>query len=160
MPEGRRSILSLVLIPAIISNVVTLARLGLELAGFAWREPYPGQLTWWVSLSLLIPVFGVYFAYALRDDPHPFKRLALALFVYALTVRIPTAIIYGISGALGWDTHYSVWGPPGENMGYLLGGLLPQAVFWPIFTVVAGFLCGLPVLTWFRSRRSTRPASA
>jgi peptidoglycan biosynthesis protein MviN/MurJ (putative lipid II flippase) len=157
MAERRHSILRLILVPAIISNLVTFTRLGLELAGFPWGQPT--QLAWWVSLSLLIPVFGIYFAYALRNDPHPFKRLALTLFVYALTVRIPTAILYWISGVLGWSTHYSQYGPPGQDAGYLMGGLLPQLVFWPLFTVVAGFLCGLPLLTWFRSKRP-RPASA
>lgn len=162
MERREQSLLSLIFVPAIISNLVTLARLGLELAGFGpglARNAVSSDPVWWVSLSLLIPVFGVYFAFKLRDAARPYRRLLAALYLYGLSVRIPTAIVYGLSGALGWQTHYSIYGPPGTDSGYVLGGLVPQLVLWPIITVIGGALFGIPALLLLRSGR-VRAASA
>ncbi len=155
--EPRRSIVSLVLVPAVASNLVTLLRLGLELVGLP-PGTTPAEPTWWVSLSLLIPLAGLYFGYLVKDDAQPFRRLALALVVYAYAVRIPTAAIYGLSGALGWRTHYSQWGPEGQNVGYFSGALFPQLVVWPILTLVVGMLLGSIVVFAFRRKRDTSPA--
>jgi hypothetical protein len=157
--ETERSTLSLILVPAIVSNVVTLMRLGLELAGLP-KGTSPGQPTWWVSVSLLIPLAGLYFGYLLKGEARPFRRLAGALLAYAYSVRIPTAIIYFLSGALGWDTHYSVYGPQGSAGSYLTGGLLPQLIFWPIVTVVGGMILGVPLILALRGRTTAGPASA
>ena len=148
----------MILVPAIVSNIVTILRLVLELLGFG-HGTSPSQPTWWVSASLLIFVFGIYFAYKLRDAERPYRRLALTLIAYAYTVRIPTAIIYGISGALHWDTHYSQYGPPGQDFGYIKGGLLPQLILWPILTLIGGMLLGTPLLAWLRSGKTMKPAS-
>lgn len=155
--NSERSLLSIILIPAILSNLVTVLRLVLELMGFQAKNP--GQLTWWVSLSLLIPVMGLYFALSLRDTKHPFRRLPVILLMYAWSVRIPAAIVYGVSGTLGWHTHYSQWGPPEKQVGYLLGALLPQLVIWPIITLIGGSIIGVPTLLMVRSKKTPNPAS-
>ena len=157
MTNREPRLLSLILLPAIISNLMTLFRLALELSGYPSSGINPREITWWTSLWLLIPLAGIYFAFLLRDTPRPYGRLLLTLYVYALSVRVLTAIIYGLSGALGWHTHYSSYGP--GVRGYLLGGLFPQLVLWPIITVIVGSLVGVPLLLLLRSGRSARPAS-
>lgn len=153
MSKEQPNLFSIILIPAIISNVITILRLILELQGFAANKP--SDFTWWISLSLLIPIVGIYFAYALRNAEKPFRKFFLTLFLYALSVRIPTAILYGISGAMGWKTHYSVYG----SGNYITGGLIPQLIIWPIITVVGGTLFGILVLILMRNK-SAKPVSA
>lgn len=155
--EPRRSIVSLVLVPAVASNLVTLLRLGLELVGLP-PGTTPAEPTWWVSLSLLIPLAGLYFGYLVKEDAQPYRRLALALLAYGYAVRIPTAIVYGLSGALGWNTHYSQWGPPGSDVGYFGGALFPQLVVWPILTLAVGMLLGSIVVLAGRRKRDASPA--
>ena len=156
MERPERGLLSLILVPAIVSNAVTLLRLGTELAGLG-DGTRPTQPSFWVSLSLLIPVAGLYFAYMLRDARRPFLRLPLVLYLYGLSVRIPTAVIYWLAGTLGWNTHYGEWAV--ANQSYVAAGLIPQLVGWPIITVVGGFIVGTPLLLWVRSKKAPAPAS-
>ena len=156
--KPERSLLALILIPAIISNVVTLLRLGVELAGLSDTAHFT-DAGWWVSVSLLIPVFGLYFAYMLQDARRPFAKLPLTLLVYGLTVRIPTAFLYWFAGNQGWHTHYSDWTMHAGGS-YLKEGFIPQMFIWPIITVVAGCIAGYPLLLWLRSRKTSTSASA
>jgi len=68
MANREPRLLSLILLPAIISNLMTLFRLALELSGYPSTNS-PREITWWTSLWLLIPLAGIYFAFLLRDAP-------------------------------------------------------------------------------------------
>lgn len=158
MIKREHSLLSLILWPSLISNLVTLIRFGLELKGFGLGHT-PREMTFWLSLWTLMLIFGGYFAYKLRDAERPYRRLMLTLLVYGLSVRVLTALIYAVSGAMHLNTHYAEYGPPGANFGYFLGAFLPQLVMWPIITVIFGSIVGMPLLAYFRSGRSARTAA-
>lgn len=142
-------LLPLVLVPSIISNVVTVLRLVAEVAGLPAASP--GDFGWWISLSLLIPLAGLYFAYKLQHATRPYLKLPLTLLVYALTVRIPTAFAYWLAGVNRWHSHYADWAF--NNQSYVQLGLIPQVFIWPIITIVAGCIAGYPLLLWLRSHR-------
>jgi hypothetical protein len=91
--------------------------------------------------------------------PSLFKTLV----AYAYTARVPVAIVmfFAISGK--WGTHYDVL-PPGfpPDMAfwptYLHIALLPQFIFWVMFTVLIGGLFGSIVAAVVG--RSRKPAAA
>ena len=68
-----RGILSLVLVPALLTLVVTIVRLVGELAGwmpvlFNSHGPGPKQQQGLFGITLLIPLFGCWFGWMLRRD--------------------------------------------------------------------------------------------
>jgi hypothetical protein len=157
MTKTERSLLSLILVPVIITNLVTLLRLTLELLGFSYSSPK--DFAWWMGIFIFIPLCGLYFAYQLRESANPYKRLALTLLVYGLSVRVVVAFVYWLSGTMNWKTHYSIYGPPGQNWGFIKGALLPQMLLWPLFTLIGGLIFGLPVLLYLRAGKTAKAAA-
>jgi hypothetical protein len=155
MDKSEPTILSMIIWPAVVSNLVTIVRLALELAGMGDGKGGPKDVLWWIGLWPLILLSGIYFGYLLQHSQKPYRRLLLTLLAYAFSVRVVTAVLYGISGSLGWKTHYSVWGGGGY-----LGAVIGQLGVWPILTLIFGSLTGMPTLALLRSGRKTTPASA
>ena len=83
--------------------------------------------------------------------------LGRTVFYYALTARIPVAIVMLVAMASEWGTHYEL-GPPGfPNYNlvpkWIFIGLVPQLFFWVGFTVVVGCLFGSAALFFRRTAR-------
>src|SRR5262249_55237372 len=75
------------------------------------------------------------------------KDLFKVLFAYALSARIPVAILMFFAIQGNWHTHYDVAGPgfPADvstMTKFLEIGLLPQLTLWIGFTVAVGALFG------------------
>jgi len=94
------SVRKLILVPAVITLVVTLLRLIGELQGWSptFFDPEPGGGGALFGIWLLVPVFGIYFALKLakagQGPPSGWKvalRAAIVLFVI-------TGIVYGVLG--------------------------------------------------------------
>ena len=92
------------------------------------------------------------------------KDLFKVLLAYALSARIPVAILMFFAIQGDWHTHYDV-APPSfpEGVGfwskYLQIGLLPQLTLWIGFTVAAGALFGSLVAAFLRrDKKVPQPA--
>lgn len=158
------SLRSLVLVPAAITLLVTLIRLGLEFAGSpAWLANHgaggAGAVIGIVWLPLL---FGPWFAMRLR--PHVastkalWKPLVKTLWVYGLLARLPVFLLT-IPAVLGnWGTHYDQFGADLAVGTKLAIGFGAQMVFWAsIWTVVTGLLAAA---VFVAVRPQPKPATA
>ena len=157
----------IILIPALITLGITLLRLVAELMDLpAWlanRGPGgPGAL---IGISWLPPILGVYFALKLAGAPGKlWKNLFKTLFLYGLAARIPVIIIMALAIFGNWGTHYDAFAPGVYTdltpfMKLLLGGLIPQLVFWfMIWTVGSGILTGLTASLISSKLRPRSPA--
>ena len=92
------------------------------------------------------------------------KDLFKALLAYALSARIPVAILMFFAIQGDWHTHYDV-APPGFPEGvslwskYVQIGLLPQLTLWIGFTVAVGALFGSLVAAFLpRDKKVPQPA--
>ncbi|HEX6739327.1 MAG TPA: hypothetical protein VF310_13700 [Vicinamibacteria bacterium] len=132
-----------------LSLLVTLLRFLLEQAAA------PAVWTWLVGLWMLPPVVGAFFWWRLGTGPAPWRRLVKALLVYALVVRAWVAALYIAATVFRLGSHYdlsavvSIRSPftgaltvfvPGSFSHLLNLAILPQLLFWPIYTVLAGLL--------------------
>jgi hypothetical protein len=79
MPDKPSGIWSTVLVAAAISLVVTILRLVAELQG--WKHPLFNTL---FGITLLIPIFGVWFGWRLRRGTGGPTHAGRAAFVYVL----------------------------------------------------------------------------
>jgi len=142
----------LIFVPALITLGITLLRLCAEFMNMpAWlasREP--GGLGALIGISWLPPILGVYFAFKLASAPGKlWKNLFKTLFLYGLAARIPVIIIMALAIFGNWGTHYDAFAPGvytdlSPFMKLLLGGLIPQLLYWfMIWTVGFGMLTGL-----------------
>jgi hypothetical protein len=145
-------ILPLILVPAVITLVVTLARLFLEFqeapGWLASKEA--GGAGALIGISWLPLVFGPFFVLRIGRSLEGFgrvlKRLAATLAVYGLAARIPVAVITVFAILGDWGTHYDKFPPDmadkSEGMkialtfGFQLG-------FWALlWTVLVGCIAG------------------
>jgi hypothetical protein len=151
------SIKSLVLVPALITLAVTLARLFAEFGGLpSWlASAAAGGGGAVLGISWLPLIFGPYFALRLaRSDTGGFKKLFRVMLVYGLAARIPVILIT-IAAVFGeWGTHYDNFGqgpdtPPDEvfGVGIKIGITVgAQLVFWAVvWTGLVGSAVGLIV---------------
>jgi hypothetical protein len=87
------------------------------------------------------------------------SALSKVLIAYGYAARIPVLIIMYFSIKGNWDTHYSL-GPPGAEFPsfwskFIQIAVLPQMIFWVVFTIVAGSLAGGIAVLATRRRRAT-----
>jgi hypothetical protein len=129
--------------PSSKGKVIGFAVLGILLTfgggtvGFAPIFSFPGKLL----VGVLVMAAGA--AVAINAWP----GLGKALLAYAYAARIPVAIVMFFALRGNWGTHYDALPPnytgPMDFWGkYFLIGLVPQLVFWVVYTVVLGSLCG------------------
>jgi hypothetical protein len=128
--------------PSGAGKVIGFAVLGLVLmilGGFAFAPQihFPGKML--VGVLLFAAGAAVQFL--------SWPGLAKTLLAYGYAARIPVAIVMFFAMRGSWGTHYDVLPPgytgPMDFWGkYFQIGLLPQLVFWVVYTVVLGSLCG------------------
>jgi len=141
----------LITVPAIITAMVTIARLLGEfgnLPGWLASKEAGGNAAL-IGITWLAPIFAVYFATKLIGAPGTlWKNLAKTLFYYGLAARIPVIIIMGLAIFGEWGTHYDAFPPTFPEMSmtmqFLLGAVVTQLVVWVGFwTVGVGTLVGV-----------------
>ena len=134
-----------------LSVGVILVRLLLE------RAAAPPRLAWAFGITGLAPLVGAYFDHRLRQEGRAgWGRLARALAVYGLLVRGFLTLLYTTAtlAHLG-STHFDISGVTGAHnpitgrwQVFEASSLhqvvslvaLPQLLFWPVYTVVAGLI--------------------
>lgn len=131
----------------VLSLAVTLLRFALEKVAAPASWTYPVGIVW------LGPLVGASFALSLRADGKGLGSLLAALAVYAVGVRGFVAALVAVASTLRLGTHYDVspfvrvslpWSrhvyvfEPGSWSQILWVGVLPQLLFWPLFTLATG----------------------
>jgi hypothetical protein len=132
-----------------LSLLVSLVRYLLELAAA------PEVWTWIVGLWALPPVVGAFFLWSLGAVPRQWRSVSLALLQYAVVVRTWVAALYITATVFHLGSHYdlssvvSLRNPfsgsvtllaPGSLRHLLNLAILPQMVFWPVYTLLTGLL--------------------
>lgn len=162
--QNRISYGKLILVPALITLGITLLRLGAEFMDLpAWlankKAGGPGAL---IGISWLPPIFGIYFAYKLKDAPgRLWSNLLKTLLLYGLAARIPVILIMGLAIYGNWGTHYDAFAgslaQATPAVKFWRGSVMIQLVWWVmIWTVGSGMLTGM-ITSFLRSRRRTEP---
>lgn len=138
-----------------LSLLVTATRFGLEKAAAPTSWTRPMGVTW------LAPIVGAYFALNVKKEGRGLRRVAWSLLAYALAVRGAVALLGVVATTLRLGSHYDVSNlvyirnPMSGNWHEFVSGsfeqlfflsVLPQLVFWPAYTVVAGFVGALTAL--------------
>ncbi len=85
-------------------------------------------------------------------------RLALALLLYAIPVRLTVLAFTYLAKVQDWDTHYTKFGPAGIELDLgetMYAASVAQLGFWVPFTVVTGMVTGT-IVSFFAGRRSDR----
>jgi hypothetical protein len=141
-----------------VGRAILLAVLGLlAMAGgtfiaFAPQIQFPGKV---VAGFLLVAAAA---ALQLPAWPALFKTLL----AYSYAARIPVAVVMFFAIQGHWGTHYDVLPPGFSEMSfwstYVRIGLLPQLIFWVVFTVIVGSLFGSLATAIFARRMSVSPA--
>ncbi len=113
-----------------------IAAFGGAFLAFAPKVVFPGK----IAVGLLVMVVGA----ALQFNP--WSALAKTLVAYGYAARIPVAIVMFCAIKGNWGTHYDA-PPPGFPETsfwpkYVQIALVPQLVFWVVFTVIVGALFG------------------
>jgi hypothetical protein len=132
-----------------VSLLVTALRFLLEKAAAppAWSNA--------VGIAWLAPLVGAWFALNLREEDRPLKHVTRLLAGYAVVVRGVVIGLVVAATVLRLGTHYDVtplvrvripfsgaWHEfePG-SLDQILGlGVMPQLLFWPLYTIVTGWL--------------------
>ena len=153
-----------------LSLLVTATRFALDKAAAppVWTRP--------VGVTWLPPVVGAFFALSAVREGRGLRSVARSLLGYGLAVRGFVALLMTLATTLRLGSHYDisalryVENPiSGRWYGFAAGsfeqlfflGLLPQLVFWPVYTVVLGMLGAVAaLLLWPRGfgPRSSHPA--
>jgi hypothetical protein len=146
-----------------LSVLVTALRFALE------KAAAPRAWSWAVGVTWLAPLVGAFFAVNLKDR-RSFRALAGALLAYGLLVRGCVAALMVAATKHGLGSHYdvsslvSVRHPmtgrihefvPGSLEQMLAIAIVPQLVFWPVFTVLAGLLGA--GIAWLLMRPAVSP---
>ena len=88
--------------------------------------------------------------------------LSKALLAYGYAARIPVAIVMFFAIRGNWGTHYDALPPGFSDMSfwpkYVQIGLIPQLVFWVVFTMIVGTLFGGIATAIFSRRKIVVPA--
>ncbi len=122
---------------------------------FAPKPQFPGKML----IGLLIMLAGV----AVQFSPWP--AVFRTLVAYGFAARVPVAVVMFFAIQGNWGTHYDAL-PPGYTgptsllAKWLYVGVLPQLVFWVIYTVLLGSLLGIVVAAVARFQASPPPQSA
>ncbi len=132
-----------------VAWLVTVVRFLLE------KSAAPALLVQVLGVTWLAPVAGAYFATGLPAARPAAKPLVRALLGYAFLVRGFVALVGVVATHFGLGSHYDVSAVTsvpvaltGDVYGFVPGSwrqalwltLVPQLVFWPAFTVLAGML--------------------
>jgi hypothetical protein len=146
-----------------LSVFLTLLRFALEKAAAPASWTYPVGIVW------LPPLVGAYFAMCLREEGKGFRSLVLALLAYGFAARGFVAVLALTASLLRLGSHYDVtqftrvyfpfseqihWFDPGSITQVIDLVVLPQLVFWPLFTLVFG-LIGAGIAGLIRGPRAT-----
>jgi hypothetical protein len=152
-----------------VSMGVIVVRLVLE------RAAAPPRLAWAFGVTGLAPLVGVFFAHCLRRAGRTgWGPLVRALAVYGLLVRGFLTLVYTAAtlAHLG-STHFDISSVTGAHNPFtgrwhvfeasslhqvMSLVALPQLLFWPLYTVVAGLIgAGLVRLAWALAGRGRQP---
>jgi hypothetical protein len=126
------------LVAIVLSLGTSTLRLVLELAAA------PPSWTWAAGVTQLAPLVGAFFALSVRAERGSWRRIATALFAYGLAARGGIALLYVLA-----TTEIAVKNPLTGAIHHFAAGsfaqlvnlaIVPQLVFWPVYTVVAGLL--------------------
>ena len=132
-----------------LSLGVTALRFTLE------KVAAPASWTQAVGVTWLAPVVGAFFALSLRPEGKGWRAVAAALLVYGLAVRGAVAALMVAASLLHLGTHYDVtpmvlvqmpiterlYGfEPGSLSQVMSVAVVPQLVFWTVYTVIAGLV--------------------
>jgi hypothetical protein len=133
----------------VLSLAVTATRFWLEKVAAPEAWAYSMGITW------LAPVVGVFFLVNLRREGKAVAALAGSLLVYGLAVRAAVAALMVAASTLRLGSHYDVSAlvrvqhplsgrlyqfAPGSLSQVWTVAVIPQMVFWPVYTVLAGLL--------------------
>lgn len=151
-----------------VSLLVTAVRFALE------KVAAPPLWTWAVGITWLAPVVGGFFAARSWREGLGFRALLAALATYAVAVRAAVASVMVAASMLRLGTHYDVsrfvkvrhpWS--GEIEHFTSGSLrqvielavLPQMLFWPVWTMLTGLMgAGATLLVLAARQRAARAA--
>ena len=218
MPSHNRAqIARFILVPSVITLVITLLRMVGELRHWSPSlfNPSAGGGGALVGITWLVPIFGIYFALKLAgagEGPavagraigmavlgfivmaggsflavapqitlpgklviglllivaaaalqfRAWPALSKALLAYGYAGRIPVALLTFFAIRGNWGTHYDALPPGFAEMSfwprYMQTALVPQLVFWVVFTVVVGSLFGSIATAIFNRRNIGVPA--
>jgi hypothetical protein len=138
-----------------LSLLVTAARFALEKAAVPSSWARPMGVTW------LAAVVGAFFAVNARKEGRGLGAVATALLVYGLVVRGAVALLMVVATTLRLGSHYDVSAlvniknPMNDRWYEFAAGsfdqlvflaVLPQLLFWPVYTVVVGMMGALLAL--------------
>ncbi len=152
-----------------LTLAVTVLRFVLE------KVAAPPLWTYAVGIVWLGPLVGAYFALHVRAEGRGLMELLRALVIYAIAVRAFVAAVAFAVSTLHFGSHYDVtpltkvrfpYGQqlyqfaPGSWSQVIYVGVLPQLLFWPIFTLLTGLLGAGVVLLLTSRLPSPRPADA
>lgn len=129
--------------PSGLGRAIGLAVAGVALfflggfVGFAPKPDFPGKIA--VGFVLMIIAGAVSFK--------AWPVLGKTLIAYGYAARIPVLIIMYFALRASWGTHYDALPPnytgPADLLGkFLFVGVLPQLLFWVIYTLIVGALLG------------------
>lgn len=138
------------LVAIALSLATSGLRLVLELAAA------PPAWTWAAGVTQLAPLIGAFFALSVRAERGSWGRIASSLLAYGLAARGGIAVLYVLATRLRLGSHYdlsaaeiAVRNPlTGATYHFAAGSfaqlvnlaIVPQLVFWPIYTLLAGLL--------------------
>jgi hypothetical protein len=139
----------------VLSLLVTATRFALEKAAApsSWTRP--------IGVTWLPPIVGAFFALNASREGRGLRTVARSLLGYGLAVRGFVALLMVVATTLRLGSHYDI-----SALGYVknpmsgrwyefaagsldqlfLLALLPQLVFWPVYTVMAGMIGALAAL--------------
>lgn len=135
--------LKLAIWPAAISLAVTVARF------FAERANFPDSVTFWIGITWVAVLTGVYYGFKLAGEARPYALLALTMLCLGWLSRIPAVALWWITKTYGLGTHYDVF----ESWG---SALALQLLLGPLEHLAFG-IPGMAVLAW---KRRKKPAPA
>jgi hypothetical protein len=160
------------LVVAIVLSLATSAlRLVLELAAA------PPAWTWAAGVTPLAPLIGAFFAVSVRAERGSWGRIASSLLAYGIAARGGIAALYVLATTLHLGSHYdlstteiAVRNPLTGTAHHFAAGsfaqllnlaIVPQLVFWPLYTLIAGMLGAAAALAAMRAfvRRTPAPAA-
>lgn len=159
-PSGGKppGVLSLVLVPALLTLVVTIVRLVGERSGWAPQlfnanGPGPEQQQGMFGITVLIPVFGFWFGFKLRRDTGGPANLLGSVLQYLIAAGIFVGGVFAVT-TLGWLVMPTEKQPgPPVGMGVMAGLLgvtfLVVLTAWPRLSaalLVYALLARLPVV--------------
>lgn len=119
--------------PALISLVVTGARF------FGERAGLPGIVTFWIGITWVAVLAGLYYGARLSGEARPYALLALTMLLLGWLSRIPVVALWWVTKTYGLGTHYAAFQGWGQALFFqLLVGPLEHLAFGiPGFVLLA-----------------------